>query len=1521
MQSVDPTAPDYVQTAPTNPDAPQQPLVDAEGNPTTAYGASIKLASTFDNFVKGGGDINKLAKEDLYNVQEAARTIPKPEDEADSPSLMYAKYMQSKQPFEVQLGQAALTVPVALGGLAIEAAKTGAKYWWDNTIGENGIQGLAEDLFNGATKGDWSFNRWQNYGARQESALVQQGRAAWDNYTSALPHGVADIVQKGILGGEAMLTQDPDRLAQLDFRQSEVLRQQAVRDRQYAKNMTDARDATADLYKSIGAGDFAQRLLTQTPTPEDLFAMGAITDPTTYLTAGAEAVTKGIASNFIKAGVRGQRMAEATSALNEVEDRISATQIAQNRIQAILNSNVPLAETTRAGYEAYAARLETIQNSLVKRDHVAATNEYQAAVAAANDQMDKMAKADPFRQLTASIIQNAGADSALVGKITDWIGNYPDKIVEKIGSSWPEEVQKRVADLLRRAPEAIGAAAGLHIGGIGGIVGGGIAGRLSEIALKTFGVGADTLAKFGNDLKIIGDQYALGQQTLPFHKALQDKLSGVPNWLVSKMDAPGMAALVNLVPGPATISGAAHGGIVGGALGYLQSGGNLQAAAQGVGTGAFFGGAGGGLGQIKRFNSLAELRQAAIGDRSRFIPSLTTPDRNLFLRLHPDNQLALSVYGMAHPDLDMRFFSDPSGVNGSWTPNNPRGTVSINVQGDNPLHAIAAHEIGHHIANHGLGQTVQDYIQGSPLTGQVGIMTALDDHGKPMVETDPQGRPRYVQTPEFEAYRTQYNARLLRDNKTALPADDYTIANEMFADLHAQYMNDPQTLQKMIRGHVPSDLVSENATANWLMKLGMGTDGITGNPIPTSALEGAQNLRNVIDNFYRAKQSKRGDVVGTRGESKLPVGDVIKGTPEFDRVQKNLEASGDLVRNPDGTIATDMAGRPITKTKRQADADHALLAKAVNDIYAAQPGLEGTANDNFLRLVTDRNGRQVRRGQRVPEAVFSELERTNQFNASQLINWRKMDGIMQRNDGSMSLAVYNSPTNGKGRYATIPARERAFIPVWTEVSPESNQVNITGYDPERLNANAARMLKTAAGRRLYDGQIGPALADVRTYLENLANDRPGETGIGIEKKGLINQIFGIRVEANPYAGDLEKKSPSVIRSFRLDRTNRVSEVSGANQPFREQTYEQLRSFMQPRATEEQTQFQPRTAAAEQPPDKTAIPVTTRMTSTGREVPVEIPYGITQSPLVAGKQPTGLGKDAPNDYKHIDFLGQLDQKRLTHLDNASAVSTFANKLVKEYGKWKDNPDVMDAKNWYGDVRGHLETAFGGDAELFAHLLAATSAGQGVVENWHDAMEAYRRYKSGAYDDLIQKYMDTGKITSDMKPRKANGAKFGFNSNKVLQVLAGTWLDEAEGPKTPNFFDNLFGRGKEATIDLWAARTMRRMGYDKVKGAPEQWRIQPGSEQAVSDLDFAFSQQAMRQAANRLKLDPHELQAILWYAEKHHWAEQGWAKGGAQAAKASYVPMLKSLAENVQSGTPVMEAIGSAQAAAGKGEFAR
>ena len=73
-------------------------------------------------------------------------------------------------------------------------------------------------------------------------------------------------------------------------------------------------------------------------------------------------------------------------------------------------------------------------------------------------------------------------------------------------------------------------------------------------------------------------------------------------------------------------------------------------------------------------------------------------------------------------------------------------------------------------------------------------------------------------------------------------------------------------------------------------------------------------------------------------------------------------------------------------------------------------------------------------------------------------------------------------------------------------------------------------------------------------------------------------------------------------------------------------------------------------------------------------------------------------------------------------------------------------------------------------------------------------------------------------------------------------------------------------------------MRRLGHEGVEGADPQWRLQPGSERGVSNLNFGFSQEVFRQAAERLGIDPHQLQAIAWYGEKLYWANKGWSKAG-------------------------------------------
>ena len=135
--------------------------------------------------------------------------------------------------------------------------------------------------------------------------------------------------------------------------------------------------------------------------------------------------------------------------------------------------------------------------------------------------------------------------------------------------------------------------------------------------------------------------------------------------------------------------------------------------------------------------------------------------------------------------------------------------------------------------------------------------------------------------------------------------------------------------------------------------------------------------------------------------------------------------------------------------------------------------------------------------------------------------------------------------------------------------------------------------------------------------------------------------------------------------------------------------------------------------------------------------------------------------------------------------------------------------------------------------------------------------------------------------DLVPKRLNGKKYNANSGAVLRVLAGTWLKTTGSPKTPNFSGNLSGRTIEATIDVWAARMMRRLMYSE----NPQWRIQPKSETGVSNHDFALSQIVFRKAADKLKINPDDLQAIVWFGEKKVWDTNKWT-GETGAFKSSF-----------------------------------
>jgi len=255
--------------------------------------------------------------------------------------------------------------------------------------------------------------------------------------------------------------------------------------------------------------------------------------------------------------------------------------------------------------------------------------------------------------------------------------------------------------------------------------------------------------------------------------------------------------------------------------------------------------------------------------------------------------------------------------------------------------------------------------------------------------------------------------------------------------------------------------------------------------------------------------------------------------------------------------------------------------------------------------------------------------------------------------------------------------------------------------------------------------------------------------------------------------------------------------------------------------------------------------------------------------------------------------------------------LAERIVAEHAIAITEPSVQAGIGWYSRMRSWLQNRFGAGIEQFSQLLGATSARTPVDENFKQATDALTRLSRGAYDELLTRFDAHVKAAEaahpdDPKafrqavrafkeiPMRSNGRKFNMNSDKVLLALYGNWLQMMQGPKTPNFAGNLSGRTLKATIDVWAARTARRLLFKdktyneetgRISEKANQWRILPAAESGVEFTrklgseyggDFFFAQKAFQKAADRIGINADDLQAVMWFHEKHIADVNGWTK---------------------------------------------
>lgn len=240
------------------------------------------------------------------------------------------------------------------------------------------------------------------------------------------------------------------------------------------------------------------------------------------------------------------------------------------------------------------------------------------------------------------------------------------------------------------------------------------------------------------------------------------------------------------------------------------------------------------------------------------------------------------------------------------------------------------------------------------------------------------------------------------------------------------------------------------------------------------------------------------------------------------------------------------------------------------------------------------------------------------------------------------------------------------------------------------------------------------------------------------------------------------------------------------------------------------------------------------------------------------------------------------------------------------------DIIEQANWYRSMRSRLRKEFGGLGDVFADILGATSAQTGVQQNYKNALEVLRRFTRGEFDAEIKAYEEhlarggkrggalfaRDKDASDEFSliRSAAGKMFGANSPAATEALLDMFRQVKLGssPKTINFTGNLIGYGNDATIDVWAARYLRKItGRDRIPPPAEPGVS--GKHLTRSTLDnprigqeFGFGQTVFSEAAKEINkagtiknfkpelgdMGPDDLQAVIWFLEKENWTNNGW-----------------------------------------------
>ncbi len=778
------------------------------------------------------------------------------------------------------------------------------------------------------------------------------------------------------------------------------------------------------------------------------------------------------------------------------------------------------------------------------------------------------------RAAVAGVISGAGKAASWAGGKLERLQNLPDELAARIAPE-SEQAQKLIATSTRSlAAGAAGYAVDDERGGaVGGLLGLG-AGRVVSRGLQAG----------GTDVARLGELYSHGEATLPFFRRVRmaRDTSGLTKQAAAFLDNSTIAAGVHLAAGAA--KGAAGAGALGAGLGAVMSPDDVATGvASGLGSGAIFGLGVGGLAQWRTYADAGQVRIERAGQLRTYKDLLAArPDEaRIFEKLPANQQEHIAHYLAALPDLKVNYIDDASRPPGQYDPRALPDEITVNVASKDPLRDIAGHEIAHFVAEHELGDFITKRAIGDADAGIPGDYTARDANWNPVREVTADGKVgAYKVNAEFAALAQRYVDALKKtaetrnwpqartDEAVARVSDPAYVAHEVFAEQFLNYLNSDSYVRDLKGHHSVSDVVNNTP----FLKQALGRLGVVfgaGGEVHSSLL-GTFSKSKTFDGLMREytrkqAQARLGDTEFTGGDTKVDESALTKATGYAERY---FDASGELARDPAGNAIYGPDGKATLRSARAAAADSREATKVATAALDAL-AKAGTAQDpGTVQRRTTVDGRTVYSGRYLPDEAVAAIEASGRFNPTQLDNLKQINGELKTGLGREWNHFYQAATkkDGGSRYRSLAGRWRTDLGYGFLISAQDN-ILVQSVSLEVLAENAARSVAKGEAK-LWNNSVGELLKDSRTYLENLAGNKPGETGLSVDKKNFLNNLLGLRVKAhgdvNPLF-EVTNRPKTVVTSLRLDRMNRVSPVSERNVPFSTASYQRAAKNLRPDA--------------------------------------------------------------------------------------------------------------------------------------------------------------------------------------------------------------------------------------------------------------------------------------------------------------------------------------------------------------------